>query len=196
MHTLPGRVRLSLRGQAVSQRGFVMNRAVIRALPRLPGLLSLGGVLAVLAVLSGCARRIRRALSPPPWCAEPQPDRPEMLPVPKGPAHPALPPAATIPVPARAVPINLDTVAPGPGSERPDRHRPRKAATSLCPPGSGGQGPGCRTSGSGWHHRHEGGIQDFNGNLIKSSYGSMLGGVQLNGVMDLRKPCFGSRQQI
>lgn len=43
------------------------------------------------------------------------------------------------------------------------------------------------------YYRHEGGIQDFNGNLIHSSYGSLFGGMEINGVLNLRDAMF---QQI
>jgi outer membrane protein TolC len=36
------------------------------------------------------------------------------------------------------------------------------------------------------YYRHEGGIQDFQGNLINSSYGSTFGGIELRGKLDLR----------
>ena len=36
-------------------------------------------------------------------------------------------------------------------------------------------------------YRHEGGIQDFNGNLVRSSYGSVFGGVEIRGKLDLRE---------
>jgi outer membrane protein TolC len=36
------------------------------------------------------------------------------------------------------------------------------------------------------YYRHEGGIQDFQGNLVHSSYGSVLGGMELRGKYDWR----------
>jgi outer membrane protein TolC len=36
-------------------------------------------------------------------------------------------------------------------------------------------------------YRHEGGIQDFQGNLIRSSYGSQLAGLELNGKYDWKE---------
>lgn len=36
-------------------------------------------------------------------------------------------------------------------------------------------------------YRHEGGIQDFNGNLIVSSFGSLFAGTEMRGQMDLRE---------
>ncbi len=38
--------------------------------------------------------------------------------------------------------------------------------------------------------RHEGGIQDFQGNLVKSSYGSALGGLELTGKYDWKEVLF------
>jgi outer membrane protein TolC len=40
------------------------------------------------------------------------------------------------------------------------------------------------------YYRHEGGIQDFEGNLIHSSYGSVLGGVEVAGRFDPREAVF------
>jgi outer membrane protein TolC len=40
------------------------------------------------------------------------------------------------------------------------------------------------------YYRHEGGIQDFQGNLIQSSYGSMLAGVEVAGRLDPREAVF------
>jgi outer membrane protein TolC len=37
------------------------------------------------------------------------------------------------------------------------------------------------------YYRHEGGIQDFNGNLIRSSYGSMFAGMEMNSQFDIRE---------
>ena len=36
------------------------------------------------------------------------------------------------------------------------------------------------------YYRHEGGVQDFQGNLVHSSYGSVLGGLELRGKYDWR----------
>ena len=36
------------------------------------------------------------------------------------------------------------------------------------------------------YYRHEGGIQDFQGNLVHSSYGSVYGGMEVRGKLDLR----------
>jgi outer membrane protein TolC len=43
--------------------------------------------------------------------------------------------------------------------------------------------------GAGWW-RHEGGIQDFDGNLIRSSYGGVNPGMELRGKIDLRDIVF------
>jgi outer membrane protein TolC len=40
-------------------------------------------------------------------------------------------------------------------------------------------------AGTAWY-RHEGGIQDFNGNLVHSSYGSLFAGFEMRGKVDLR----------
>lgn len=39
-------------------------------------------------------------------------------------------------------------------------------------------------------YRHEGGIQDFQGNLIHSSYGSLFGGLEVRGKLDLKELTF------
>lgn len=44
--------------------------------------------------------------------------------------------------------------------------------------------------GAGWW-RHEGGIQDFQGNMVRSSYGSVLGGLEIRSKLDLRDKVFG-----
>ena len=43
--------------------------------------------------------------------------------------------------------------------------------------------------GAGWR-RHEGGIQDFDGSMVRSSYGSMLAGMEMHGRLDLRERIF------
>lgn len=44
-------------------------------------------------------------------------------------------------------------------------------------------------AGTAWY-RHEGGIQDFKGNLIHSSYGSLFAGIELRGKLDLREAAY------
>ena len=39
-------------------------------------------------------------------------------------------------------------------------------------------------------YRHEGGIQDFQGNLVHSSYGSLFGGVEVRGKVDWKELTF------
>jgi outer membrane protein TolC len=40
------------------------------------------------------------------------------------------------------------------------------------------------------YYRHDGGIQDFQGNLLNSSFGSLFAGVELRGQLDLRNAVF------
>jgi outer membrane protein TolC len=40
------------------------------------------------------------------------------------------------------------------------------------------------------YYRHEGGIQDFQGNLLHSSFGSMFAGLEVHGRLDLREAVF------
>ncbi len=40
------------------------------------------------------------------------------------------------------------------------------------------------------YYRHEGGIQNFQGNLVNSSFGSLFGGAELRGHFDLREAVF------
>ena len=40
------------------------------------------------------------------------------------------------------------------------------------------------------YYRHEGGIQDFQGNLVRSSYGSLFGGLEVRGRLDPRDVAF------
>src|SRR6202035_4668613 len=45
------------------------------------------------------------------------------------------------------------------------------------------------TVGTGYY-RHEGGIQDFTGQLIRSSYGSLFAGLEMRGKLDLRDAAY------
>jgi outer membrane protein TolC len=45
------------------------------------------------------------------------------------------------------------------------------------------------TVGTGYY-RHEGGIQDFTGQLIRSSYGSLFAGLEMRGKLDLREAAY------
>ena len=45
------------------------------------------------------------------------------------------------------------------------------------------------------YYRHEGGIQDFTGQLIHSSYGSVLAGLELRGKLDLKDAAFQLHQR-
>ena len=40
------------------------------------------------------------------------------------------------------------------------------------------------------YYRHEGGIQDFTGQLIQSSYGSLFAGLEMRGKLDLREAAY------
>jgi outer membrane protein TolC len=40
------------------------------------------------------------------------------------------------------------------------------------------------------YYRHEGGIQDFTGELVRSSYGSLFAGVEMRGKLDLREAAY------
>lgn len=99
-------------------------------------------------------------------------------------------PAAVAPAPApRAVPISLDTVL----RLAQQQNRQITMAQAKLEEAFADQALADKKRwlpdvflGAGYY-RHEGGIQDFQGNLVHSSYGSILSGVQLTGKLDPRE---------
>ena len=101
-------------------------------------------------------------------------------------AQPAAPPAAAT-VPPNALALSLDTVMrlaqDRNGQVRIARLRVEEAVARQA------------LADNHWlpeitvgpsYYRHEGGIQDFQGNLVRSSYGSVSGGLEVRGKLDLR----------
>lgn len=115
--------------------------------------------------------------------------QPEMLPNPPMKSVPD--PNATAAVEVKSLPITLDTVLrlaqDQNGQISIGREKLRESmanqdlAAKRCLPDI--------YAGTAWY-RHEGGIQDFQGNLIHSSYGSLFAGVELRGKLDLRDAAF------
>jgi outer membrane protein TolC len=130
----------------------------------------------ILAALIGCQ-------AAPPLAAPPEP----RAPAPR--AQLAAPvPIAAVPQPGRTVPISLDTVL----RLAQQQNNQIQLARARMQEAFADQALACKR----WlpdlyvgpsYNRHEGGIQDFQGNLIQSSYGSVLAGMQLNGKLDPRE---------
>jgi outer membrane protein TolC len=90
--------------------------------------------------------------------------------------------------PGRLVPINLDTVLrlaeTQNGQTAVAREKVREAFAN-CDLAAKAWLPDLWV-GAGWY-RHEGGIADFEGNLVQSSFGSLFAGLEINGRFDLRE---------
>lgn len=131
------------------------------------------------------------------------PAQPETVEVLKAPAAPV--PATTPPiqVPAtgpaattaaagpQVVPIALDTVFQIAEEQNPQIGIAREKVREACAEK--------RVAAARWlpdlyvgtaYYRHEGGIQNFNGDLIRSSTGAMFAGMEINGQLDLRDYAF------
>jgi outer membrane protein TolC len=103
----------------------------------------------------------------------------------------AVPPGAEVEGHARVVPITLDTVLRLAEEQNPQIAIARERVNEAC---------GERAAAvSRWlpdvylgaaYYRHEGGIQDFTGQLIQSSYGSLFGGLEVNARLDLREVAY------
>ncbi len=97
----------------------------------------------------------------------------------------------TAPMPAGGVPINLDTVLrlsrdqSGPIALARERIQEALSEKSLADK----RWLPDLFVGAGFY-RHEGGIQDFDGQLLRSSFGSLFAGVELRGTWDLREAVF------
>jgi outer membrane protein TolC len=91
----------------------------------------------------------------------------------------------------KPVPINLDTVLRLAESQNAQIALARARLEEACAEKS--------LADKGWlptlyvgtaYYRHEGGIADFEGNLIHSSYGSLFAGVEINSRLDLKEFVF------
>jgi outer membrane protein TolC len=113
----------------------------------------------------------------------------EMLPEPAHPVARLMAPVA--PTAARAVPVGLDTVL----RLAQDQNGPIRIARARLDEALAGED----LARKAWlpqiyvgpsYFRHEGGIQDFQGNLIHSSYGSVFAGLEVRGRLDPRDVAF------
>jgi outer membrane protein TolC len=113
--------------------------------------------------------------------------RPEKMPMPRESRPARLGPPDVVEAPAPLIPITLDTVlrlaSDKNGQINIARAKVHEAFAARA------------LADKRWlpdiyagpaYYRHEGGIQDFTGNLIHSSYGGFFGGVEIRGRMDLR----------
>src|SRR5262249_20602059 len=147
----------------------------------------LAGLCMACVPLAGCAGFARPPASPE-TVAPTQPAAPD-------PAQPVRPashetPATTAVIP-KEVPITLDAVLHFAeqsnakiGAAREKLHesqlRAEQAQSAWMPDVYAGAG----------YYRHEGGIQDFNGRLVHSSFGSIMPGLQLKTEWDVRDVAF------
>ncbi len=159
--------------------------------PRLPRRLALALYTAWLLLPAGCAQsRLMTASTP----AAVRGQAPAELPLPRAEAPPAAPAeaAAVPPAPAaKALPINLDTVlrlAQDQNGQvsiaraKLDEAFAQKDVAALA------WLPDLWVGTS--YYRHEGGIQNEDGTLTHSSFGSLFGGTELRGRFDLREAVF------
>jgi outer membrane protein TolC len=179
-----------------------MHRAGFHSLPRLPNprRLILTLCLAWLLLAAGCAQflpfqapAVARGQAP----TELPPARLQAPVVAQAPAQ-VLPPPQSLPpataeeaLPERALPINLDTVLRLAQDQNGQVAIARAKLAEACAQRD--------VAAKAWlpdlwvgtsYYRHEGGIQDFNGNLVHSSFGSLFGGAELRGRFDLREAVF------
>jgi outer membrane protein TolC len=94
-------------------------------------------------------------------------------------------------LPERSLPINLDTVLRLAQDQNGQVALARARLAEACAQRD--------VAAKAWlpdlwvgtsYYRHEGGVQDFNGNLVHSSFGSLFGGAELRGRFDLREAVF------
>jgi len=163
--------------------------------------------LAGLLALTGCSQLGPTALVQPPPVAravaavQPEPDalsdQPRLVPVAAGEPTSAerlpetLAAPATQPGQIKPLPISLDTVL----RLSQDQNGKVSLAREQLREAFAGQDLAARR----WlpdlflgtsYYRHEGGIQDFQGNLVQSSFGSVFAGSELRGQLDLRDFAF------
>ena len=101
-------------------------------------------------------------------------------------APPPTPPAA-VPIPANVLTLSLDTVLRLAQDQNGQVRLARLRLEEACARQALAEKhwlPEVTVGPS--YYRHEGGIQDFQGNLVKSSYGSVYGGMEVRGKLDLR----------
>lgn len=165
-------------------------------------------LLTVLALTAGCADLRGGSMAAPsvvrgspqgpailPNLPQEQPPKEEVLPLP-GKTQPQPQPAQarlgfSKADPGKVVPINLDAVLrlaeAQNGQTGIAREKLREAYAKLDLAGKAWL-PDLWV-GASWY-RHEGGIANFQGDLVHSSYGSLFGGAEINGRFDLREAVY------
>jgi outer membrane protein TolC len=145
------------------------------------------GPLLVLALLGGCESICPRVAPTAGALARASSEQPESLPE-RAPVVALQAPVETEP---KVLPISLDTVF----RLAQDQNATIRLARLRLSEAEVGE----ELARKGWlpqiyvgmgYYRHEGGIQDFFGNLIHSSYGSMLAGTEIQGCLDPRDVAF------
>jgi outer membrane protein TolC len=100
-------------------------------------------------------------------------------------------PAPADPAPSREVPLTLDTVLHLAEQQNAQvglaRARVREAYASVDVANKSWL-PRIDVGGS--YFRHEGGLADFEGNLVHSSFGVLFGGMEIDGKLDLREAVY------
>ena len=142
----------------------------------------------LLALLAGCNSLSPVVAPTAGGLARASSAQPEMLPDAQPASGRLLPPE---PMTAKELPLGLDTVL----RLAEDKNGQIQIARAKLEEARAGQDL-ARTA---WlpqiyvgtsYYRHEGGIQDFQGNLVHSSYGSMFAGLELRGRLDPRDAAF------
>src|SRR5262249_3946167 len=151
----------------------------LQPLRRLPHLLVLGGL-----PLCGCAQFGPSATVTAPAAVARAPSADAVVQASTA-AVTGTEPAAEAP---KALPINLDTVFRLAEGQNAQMGRARARVQGAVRKKNAAAG---RWLPNVWvgvtYARHEGGIQDFNGNLVHSSYGSLWSGLEVCGKYDLRE---------
>lgn len=101
---------------------------------------------------------------------------------------PARPGSAPV---AKQVPISMDTVLRLAEYQNPQMAIARVRVEEACAARAVADKAWLPSVNAGaTYYRHEGGISDFNGDLINSSWGSLFAGLEINSRLDLREAVF------
>jgi outer membrane protein TolC len=160
----------------------------LRSLPRLPGLARLAAGLPLLSL--ACAA-LPAAGQAPPAPRESEHQSVQVLAAEPGPAPPPAPVVAPAAEAGKPVPVSLDAVLRLAQDQNAQigvaRERVREAFADKA------------VAAKSWlpelylgttYYRHEGAIQNEDGTVINSSFGSLFGGMELAGRLDLRDAVF------
>jgi len=108
-----------------------------------------------------------------------------------GPGVPVTAPAQPEPSAPRIFPIDLDTVLRLTGEHNPQIQTARAKLHSSEIEREQAERDWLPTVNMGMAYlRHEGGIQDQDGTFLRSSYGAMMPGMHMHGIMNLREYAF------